>query len=93
MPRRLSARSADAIIAAATLVKAPDWADTRNWHVVSDGQILVVVAPSYGGASSNGRNGWTWRLADHTTSQSQPQPTTEKAAVAGLDAWKRWATA
>ncbi|HEY6114649.1 MAG TPA: hypothetical protein VI172_01710 [Candidatus Dormibacteraeota bacterium] len=92
MPRRLSARRADAIIAAATLVKAPNWADTRNWHVVSDGQILVVVAPSYGGASSNGRNGWTWRLADHTTNHSEPQPTREKAAVAGLAAWKRWAT-
>ncbi|MFJ5151379.1 hypothetical protein ACIQCF_07285 [Streptomyces sp. NPDC088353] len=88
----MSARAARAVIDAATLVKAPDWSESRAWHVVSGGQVLVVVSPSYGGTSATGRNGWTWRLADAAPARRQPEPTREKAAAAGLAAWMRWAT-
>jgi hypothetical protein len=90
--RRLSAKAARAIIDAAELAKSPDWSDTRRWHVTSGGTVLVVIAPSYGGASRYGRNGWIWWLADGAPTRSKPEPTREKAAVAGLAAWMRWAT-
>ncbi|MFJ6559961.1 hypothetical protein ACIQMV_08770 [Streptomyces sp. NPDC091412] len=88
----MSARRARAIIDAAALVKAPDWRESREWHVVSGGEVLVVIVPSYGGTSRSGRNGWRWRLADSPGFTSTPEPTREKAAVAGLAAWIRWAT-
>jgi hypothetical protein len=91
MTRPLSAKAAQAVIDAAAIVKAPDWSDTRNWHVVSGGQVLVVIEPSYGGTSRTGRNGWRWWLADLGRSNSRPEPT-EKAAIAGLLAWQRRAT-
>ncbi|WP_405883644.1 hypothetical protein OG747_36685 [Streptomyces sp. NBC_01384] len=90
--RPLSAVKAQAVIAAAELAKAPDWRETRHWHVVSAGAVLVVIAPSYGGASRSGRNGWRWWLADLAPTASQTEPTREKAAVVGLAAWQRWAT-
>jgi hypothetical protein len=88
----MSARRARAVIEAAELVKAPNWRDSRHWHVVTgDGEVLVVIAPSYGGTSRTGRNGWTWWLPTGSASR-QPETTREKAAVAGLAAWQRWAT-
>lgn len=91
--RPMSARRARAIIEAAVLVKAPDWSDTRQWHVVSGGQLLVVVAPSYGGTSRAGRNGWTWRLASLGPSgDRRREDTREQAAARGLADWERWAT-
>ncbi|MFJ8345046.1 hypothetical protein ACIQ9J_01455 [Streptomyces sp. NPDC094153] len=92
MTRPLSVKAARAVIDAAELVKAPDWSDTRQWHVVSGGRLLVVVSPSYGGTSRTGRNGWQWRLADAAPAKRQPEPTREKAAAAGLAAWMRRAT-
>lgn len=87
--RRLSARKARQLIEAAELVKAPDWSETRRWHVVADGDVLVVVEPSYGGTG-----GWTCHLADLGPSGRRDRhPTREKAAAAGLAAWQRWATA
>lgn len=90
--RPLSARRAREIIDGARLVKAPDWSDTRNWHVVSGGTVLVVIEPSYGGTSRSGRNGWNWWLAAGARTRHQPQPDREKAAIAGLLAWQRRAT-
>lgn len=92
MTRPLSAKAARAVIDAAEIVKAPDWADTRNWHVVSGGRVLVVVEPSYGGTSRTGRNGWNWWLADGGRTRHAPEATIQKAAVAGLLAWERRAT-
>lgn len=91
--RRVSARRARAIIDAAVLVKAPDWSESRRWHVVSGDMLLVVVAPSYGGTSRTGRNGWTWWLAHLGPSgTSRLEPTREQAAARGLADWQRWAT-
>jgi metal-dependent amidase/aminoacylase/carboxypeptidase family protein len=87
--RPLSARRAGAILDAAILTKAPDWAEFRTWHVVSGDTILVTIEPSYRGAR---RNGWTWRLPGGSAHRWQPEPTREKAAVAGLMAWRRQAT-
>jgi hypothetical protein len=91
----MSAKRADAVIASARLVKAPDWSESRHWHVVAeDGTVLVVVAPSYGGISRSGRNGWRCWLADLGPSGSRDRWTTRQgAATAGLTAWKRWITA
>ncbi|AVH59993.1 MULTISPECIES: hypothetical protein [Streptomyces] len=92
--RLMSARRAQEIIEGAELVKAPDWRDTRNWHVVAaDGTVLVVVAPSYGGTSRTGRNGWKYFLAAMGPSGNRdPEPTRQQAAARGLAAWKRWVT-
>ncbi|MFE4420429.1 hypothetical protein [Streptomyces sp. NPDC056817] len=90
MTRRLSPRRAREIIDGAALVKAPDWPDTRQWRVVSGGEVLVIVEPSYRALS--GRKRWRWRLADSITLATQEEPTIEKAAVAGLAAWQRWVT-
>lgn len=90
--RPLSAKAARAVIDAARIVKAPDWTDTRTWHVVSGGDVLVIIEPSYGGNSRTGRNGWTWWLADGARTRHQPEPTREKAAIAGLMSWERRAT-
>ncbi|MEV4784014.1 hypothetical protein AB0K53_00920 [Streptomyces tuirus] len=91
--RRMSARRARAIIDAAVLVKAPDWRESRHWHVVSGDMVLVVVAPSYGGTSVSGRNGWRWWIADHGPSGGSRRETTrEQAAAVGLAAWERWIT-
>jgi hypothetical protein len=90
----MSARRAREVIEAAVLEKALDWQDTRHWHVVSGGQVLVVIAPSYSGTSISGRNGWTWWLAALGPSDSSRRETTiEQAAARGLAAWQRWATA
>jgi hypothetical protein len=89
MTRPLSAKAARAVTAAADIVKAPDWADTRNWQVVSGGTALVIIEPSYGAGS---RNGWNWWIADGGRTRHKPEPTREKAAVAGLLAWERRAT-
>jgi hypothetical protein len=93
----MSAKRAAAIIGGAELVKASDWPDTRHWHVVSGDTTLVTIAPSYGGVSRGGRNGWTWWLADlgpgiGPAAGSRPEANREQAAVAGLAAWQRWAT-
>jgi len=88
----MSARRARAVIEAAELVKAADWSDTHAWRVVSGGEVLVVVEPSYGGTSASGRNGWQWRIAGHGPTQRQPETTIEKAKIAGLIAWERWVT-
>ncbi len=87
----MSARRARAVVEAARLVKAPDWPDTHTWHVVADGQVLVVVEPSYGGTSATGRNGWRWRLPTGSASR-QRETSRQNAAVAGLAAWERAAT-
>lgn len=92
MTRPLSAKAARALIDAAEIVKAPDWPNTRNWHVVSGGAVLVVVEPSYGGTSRTGRNGWLWWLADGGRTRHPVETTIQKATVAGLLAWERVAT-
>lgn len=89
--RPMSARRARAVVDAAKLVKAPDHPESHCWNVVSGGEVLVVVEPSYGGTSATGRNGWRWRLPTGSASR-QTETTREKAAVAGLGAWERWAT-
>jgi hypothetical protein len=86
---RLSPAKARAVIDAAVLVKAPSWREDRRWHVVAGDLVLVVVEPAYSGTR---RTGWTWWLADGARTPHPPQPTRETAAVAGLGAWKRWAT-
>jgi hypothetical protein len=89
----MSAARARAVIDAATLVKAPDWSESHRWHVVSSGRLLVVVAPSYGGTSATGRNGWRWWLADHgPTGDPRRETTRQQAAARGLADWQRWAT-
>jgi hypothetical protein len=75
-------------VEAAVLVKAPDWSDTRAWHVTSSSRLLVIVEPAY---TAGARRGWTWRLPGGPATQ-QTQPTREQAAVVGLAAWQRWAT-
>lgn len=92
--RRLSAKRAREVIAGATLARAPDWAESRHWHVVAaDGTLLVVVAPAYGGTSRSGRRGWQYWLADLGPGGSTDRHRTrEDAAAAGLWAWERWAT-
>ncbi|WP_030757280.1 hypothetical protein [Streptomyces sp. NRRL F-5135] len=89
MPRPLSTKTARAIIDTSELVKAPDWADTRIWHVISSGRLLVVIEPSYRGGR---RSGWRWRLAGSSTWSSRAETNREKAAAAGLGAWQRWIT-
>lgn len=93
MTRPLSAKTARAITAAAETVKAPDHRDTNCWHVVSGGRVLVVIEPSYGGTSRTGRNGWTWWLADSARTRHPAETTIKAAAIAGLLAWERTATA
>lgn len=92
--RRMSARRARAIIDAAVLVKAPAGSEPHTWHVVSGGEVLVVVAPAYGGTSASGRNGWRWWIASLGPSgaTSRREPTREQAAARGLADWMRWAT-
>ncbi|MER7053456.1 hypothetical protein [Streptomyces sp. NPDC000351] len=92
MTHRPTAKAARAILEQAELVKSHDWSETRHWYVVSGGRRLLVIEPSYGGTSRTGRNGWNWWLADSARMLSKPEPTREKAAVAGLAAWERWAT-
>ncbi|MYU24614.1 hypothetical protein [Streptomyces sp. SID8352] len=88
--RLLSARAARAIIDAADVVKAPDWPDTRAWHVVSGGEVLVVISPFYGGGS---RTGWRWWLAALGPSgDSRHETTIRQAAARGLADWERWVT-
>lgn len=90
MKRPLSAAKARAVIEAAELAKAPTWREDRRWHVVADGQVLVIVEPSYSGTR---RSGWRYWLADLGPSGNRShQPTREAAAVAGLGAWERWIT-
>ena len=90
--RPLSATAAQAVIDAAEIVKAPDWSDTRRWHVVSGGDVLVVIEPSYGGTSRSGRNGWRWSIAGRAVAGIRPEKTVQDAATVGLAAWKRWVT-
>jgi hypothetical protein len=89
----MSARRAREIRDAAVLVKAPAGSEPHTWHVVSGGEVLVVVAPSYGGTSRTGRNGWTWWLAELGPSGGSRRETTrQQAAARGLADWTRWAT-
>lgn len=91
MTGRLSAAAARKVIEAAVLVKAPSWAEDRRWHVVSGDLVLVVIEPAYQGTR---RTGWRWWLYRYGPSSNRTtQPTREKAAVAGLGAWQRAATA
>ncbi len=88
---RMSARQAREVIEGAELVKAPTWSEDRRWHVVSGDTLLVVIEP---GCSGIRRTGWRWWIADlGPSSNRSQQPTREKAAIAGLRAWQRWATA
>lgn len=88
---RISARRAKQLVEAAELVKAPDWRETNSWHVVADGETLVVVEPAYRAGT---RRGWSQHLAALGPSGSALHfSTREQAAVAGLGAWQRWATA
>lgn len=89
MTRRLSAKAARQVIETARLEKAPDWPETRRWHVVAGDLLLAVIEPAYQGAR---RNGWRWRLADHAGWNSRHERTRENAAVAALGAWERWIT-
>ena len=57
---RISARRAKQLIEAADLVKAPDWRESHCWHVVADGETLVVVEPAYRAGT---RRGWSYHLA------------------------------
>lgn len=88
--RRYSEKRARALIDQAELVKAPDWSESRAWHVTAGQDVLVVVTPAYSGG---GRQGWTYHLAA-TGALGHPGPykTREDAAVAGLGSWLRWAT-
>lgn len=88
MARRMSARRAREIIDAAELVKAPDWADTHRWHVISGSEVLVVISPARRGTS---RSSWRWSLPSQALNP-QPQPTRQQAAAHGIAAWMRWAT-
>ncbi|MDX3047530.1 hypothetical protein PV378_13610 [Streptomyces scabiei] len=92
--KRLTEKQAQAVVDGATLAKAPDWRETSNWHVTAaDGAVLVVIAPSYGGTGSTGRNGWRHHLAALGPNGSRDRSKTrDQAAVLGLAAWKRWAT-
>lgn len=92
--KRLTERQARVIVDEATLEKAPDWPQSHAWHsTAEDGTILVVVVPSYGGASASGRNGWTYYLPEiGPGGKPGPYKTRESAAVQGLMAWIRWAT-
>ena len=91
--RWMSARRAREIRDAAVLVKAPDHSESHRWHVVSGGELLVVVAPSYVGTSATGRNGWRWWIAALGPSGgSRREGTIEKAAGRGLADWERWVT-
>ncbi|TGB13877.1 hypothetical protein [Streptomyces sp. MZ04] len=88
--RHLSASAARTVIDAAVLEKAPDWPDTRGWQVVSAGQLLVVIEPAWRGGT---RNGWRYWVDGSSTWCRRPEPSREKAAVAGLGAWQRRVTA
>lgn len=89
MTPRLSASRVRETIEAAVVVKAPTWSEDRRWHVASGATVLVVIEPAYSGTR---RTGWRWWLADLGPSSNRSgQPTREKAAVAGLGAWERWA--
>lgn len=91
MTRRLTSTAARAILDAAEIAKAPDWPESRQWRVVSGARVLVIILPSY--SMLGRRNGWTWVLAGTGQPVSpRPEPTREKAAIAGLAAWMRWAT-
>lgn len=92
--KRLTQKKAQEIADSADLVKAPDWATTKRWHVVAaDGTVLVVVSPSYGGAGRTGRNGWTQHLAALGPSGSRERyATRQSAATQGLMAWMRFVT-
>ncbi|MEU3656444.1 hypothetical protein AB0E67_27285 [Streptomyces sp. NPDC032161] len=94
-PKRLSETKARSIADGARLVKAGDWSTTRAWNVTAeDGTVLVVVTPSYGGASRSGRDGWKYHLAAlGPTGSLEKWPTREQAATQGLMSWMRWVTA
>ncbi|NUP47263.1 MAG: hypothetical protein HOW97_08105 [Catenulispora sp.] len=90
MTRRLSAAAARAVIEAAERVKAPTWPEDNRWHVVSGGQVLVVIEPAYSGGR---RAGWRYWLADvGPGGNNRSWDTIDQAAAAGLGAWERWAT-
>ena len=94
-PKKLTEAQARTIADTAQLVKARDWSTSHEWNVTAeDGTALVTVAPSYGGASRSGRNGWRYYLPVLGPSGSRDHwPTRQQAAVQGLMAWIRWATA
>lgn len=92
---RLTQKNARAVADAAEMAKAADWSTTNAWNVTAeDGTVLVVVIPSYGGASQSGRNGWKYYLPALGPSGNRDKwPTRQQAAVQGLMAWMRMATA
>lgn len=94
-PKRLTEKKARAVADTATLGKAPNWTTSHAWDVTADdGAVLVVVIPSYGGASHTGRNGWTYYLPALGPSGRRDRWSTRQAAAAqGLMAWIRWVTA
>ncbi|WP_455355921.1 hypothetical protein [Streptomyces sp. SYSU K217416] len=94
LPKHMSRRKAREIADSTELVKSADWSETREWNVTAaDGSVLVVVSPSYGGASRTGRNGWRYRIAALGPSGSREHwPTRQAAAVQGLMAWTRLVT-
>ncbi|MEV4975562.1 hypothetical protein [Streptomyces scopuliridis] len=94
-PKKLTEAKARAITDTTQLVKADDWSTSHAWNVVAeDGTVLVVVKPSYGGASRSGRDGWKYHLAALGPSGGREKWSTRQAAAEqGLAAWIRWVTA
>lgn len=93
-PKRLTETKACAVADTSQLVKAASWSTTSEWNMTADdGTVLVVVTPSYGGASRSGRNGWTYYLPALGPSGNRDHwPTRQQAATQGLMAWIRWTT-
>jgi hypothetical protein len=92
-PPRLTVKKARALLDTAELVKDENHRENNTWHLVAaDGTVIGHVAPSYGGASRSGRNGWHgW--AHGTTRTQDRHPTRDGAAVAASGAWLQAVTA
>lgn len=84
VPQRLSKSRAQAVIDAAELIRASDYRESRTWILRSGDTLIGYVAPSYGGASRSGRNGWISRLG------STPGPRCHSRDEAKLDLAARW---
>jgi hypothetical protein len=92
-PLRLTRKKALALLDTAELVKDEKHRENNTWHLVAaDGTVIGHIAPSYGGASRSGRNGWHgW--AHGTTRNQERHPTRDAAAVAASGAWLQAVTA
>jgi hypothetical protein len=92
-PLRLTRAKALVLLDTAELVKDENHQENNTWHLVAaDGTMVGHVAPSYGGASRSGRNGWHgW--AHGTTRTQDRHPTRAAAAVAASGAWLQAVTA